>query len=410
MDGRPIPALYCCYLLRFQKSASKIYIGSTPNPRRRLAQHLGQMKGGARRTLRAGKDWSMTCIVTGFPSKIAALQFEWAWQNPHLTKRVVDEQRLVHPEKRQGRKKARVVKPHVSLRTYLAHLHLLLRGPSFSSWPLNVRFFEADVYEKWCRADASAKGTLRAGITAFLDLKEISEQDKISAGERSLSTHAKGKRRQEDIGKGGVAGIDIKYTKFREHVEKGLFLLSKSEDTSCAVCSLPLNRNSQMVLVCPSETCEAVSHMTCLASKSKHRSGNDPSVLPISAECPNCNVETQWIDLVTEMSLRTRGEKEVGQLLKKSRKADRKEGGANLTDPNLPDTDGGEEEADDVPDDPLPDDWLPQNFDSDDAASVSSIASDLPEAVDVPSRVPAYPRRLEAVIEDSEWDEADAID
>ena len=83
---KPIPALYTVYILRSTVRHASLYIGSTPNPPRRLSQHNGLVRGGAARTSRHSlRPWEMVALVSGFPSMTAALKFECVFPRPPLS-------------------------------------------------------------------------------------------------------------------------------------------------------------------------------------------------------------------------------------------------------------------------------------------------------------------------------------
>ena len=54
------------------------YVGVSPDPIRRLRQHNGEIKGGAKYTTSKGPGWEHICLISGFQDKIQAMQFEWA--------------------------------------------------------------------------------------------------------------------------------------------------------------------------------------------------------------------------------------------------------------------------------------------------------------------------------------------
>ena len=59
------------------------YVGVSPDPVRRLRQHNGEIKGGAKYTTSKGPGWNHICLISGFQDKIQAMQFEWAVKHVH---------------------------------------------------------------------------------------------------------------------------------------------------------------------------------------------------------------------------------------------------------------------------------------------------------------------------------------
>ena len=59
------------------------YAGISVDPDRRLRQHNGEIKGGAKYTTRKGSGWKHMCIIEGFDTSINCMRFEWAVKHCH---------------------------------------------------------------------------------------------------------------------------------------------------------------------------------------------------------------------------------------------------------------------------------------------------------------------------------------
>ncbi|KAJ7949253.1 Structure-specific endonuclease subunit slx1 [Quillaja saponaria] len=70
---------WCVYLILSTNAPIKTYVGVTTNFSRRLKQHNGELKGGAKAS-RAGRPWICACIVCGFTDRSEACEFESKWK------------------------------------------------------------------------------------------------------------------------------------------------------------------------------------------------------------------------------------------------------------------------------------------------------------------------------------------
>ncbi|KAJ3579861.1 hypothetical protein NPX13_g705 [Xylaria arbuscula] len=300
---RPIPPLYTVYILRSTVHHSSLYIGSTPNPPRRLKQHNGEAKGGAARTSRKRlRPWEMVGLVSGFPGMVAALKFEWALNNPHISLHIPAESRITvsTQRKRSGMPK----RPRHSMKSILSNVHLLLRVPSFARWPLKLHFFAPDVHGIWNRLCDSASESLRETIPILTDFS-------LSPGDTGVST--------EDTNLRGIHALPLDYAPMKQYVEKTRSLYSFEREGKCIVCDEHLEHGEGLYATCSNPLCEGTGHIACW-SKHLLRNNLGEDIIPISGQCPECKGDVVWGDMVKEMSLRIRGQKEVDKILRKPRK------------------------------------------------------------------------------------------
>ncbi|PKY06067.1 hypothetical protein P168DRAFT_317564 [Aspergillus campestris IBT 28561] len=350
---KPIPPLYACYLLRSVPKPAALYIGSTPHPPRRLAQHNGVAKGGAKKTANDKRPWEMVIVVEGFMSRVSALQFEWAWQHPHDSRHTATEPGQI--TKRRGRR---------SLTAILGDLHRLLLSTGFCSAPLAIRFFAADVYRAW---------------TMWIDRdgRALPPQMKtIPDGTCPVGPGGEGGR------VGCVDAIPVDSSPIHDYLEKAHFLLDDPEHLQCRICREVVNPLGERIVVCPQPHCHGISHLLCLSARFLHAMQDRDQLVPTEGDCPACQETVSWPLMMKELTLRTRDAKTVQKILRKRKKQSSRQANSRAT--SVP----AEEPKNPLPPDdvPLADDWTEQ------------LAVDSDSSIELPP--PS--QRTEIVISDSE--------
>ncbi|CAG8519969.1 11504_t:CDS:2 [Acaulospora morrowiae] len=275
------------YLLRSAnpKYVNYAYVGTTPNPQKRLRMHNGELAAGAKKT-ESKRPWEYVLFVYGFPSKIAAYQFEWAWQNPHKTRHIDS----LPYQKNDYR-----------VTTKLQVLNDLLNSKSYCRWPLHLHIMIP------CDELAAIGRSLhlRANTPPLFDLFKLQKNLRITQG--SFEKHY--------IDTGNIysfANINGMSKDDRCADQYHKFDMVKRRNPTCRLCGEALEiKNHKSYITCLTPACLMMSHIICLADKfiseeiSEHQcTSRDEPLLPVSGNCPDCANTLCWGDLIDTMHLR----------------------------------------------------------------------------------------------------------
>jgi len=197
----------------------------------------------------------------------------------------------------------------------MSNLHLLVGVPSFERWPLRLHFFRKDVHAAWEKARATAKEPTRANIPILMDFAD----DAAKVGASTTNEGEAGPSTAEPC-PGGIHALPVDYVPFKDYVAKGRDVFSFEREGNCVVCQEHMPPGGGLYALCSNDGCEGVGHVSCW-SRHMLPSHERENILPVEGKCPKCNGSLRWGDLMTELTLRLRGVKEVDKLLKKKRKA-----------------------------------------------------------------------------------------
>ncbi|PKC57172.1 GIY-YIG-domain-containing protein [Rhizophagus irregularis] len=236
---------YCCYLLRSlsPKYKQTSYIGSTNDPKRRLRQHNGEIASGAKKTSNK-RPWEMILFVYGFPNHVAALQFEWSWQNPSITRRLQLKNREEFKENDD------------KLSTSLLALSKMLKDKFWSRWPLHLHIL-IPIESIILRQNKS----LKINATNFFDIKNLSKNIRITNENIDFNNH-----------KNYLNCLNMECN-MSYHITCLAKKFTKLEALENSTFDNPYNELYE-------------------------------EILPINGKCPNCQIFLLWGDLILSMMIR----------------------------------------------------------------------------------------------------------
>ncbi|KAJ7314044.1 hypothetical protein JRQ81_005950 [Phrynocephalus forsythii] len=216
----------------------RVYVGFTVNPERRIIQHnAGKRRGGAWKTSGRGP-WDMVLVIHGFPSDVAALRFEWAWQHPHSSRR------LTHVARRTSRE-----------RSFDFHLRVLAHMLRVAPWcrlPLTIRWLK----QEYCQDFPPGLEPPLHMPVAYGPVRAVKAKAKPTPSQELMAT-----------------------------------------PTCCSVCLKNFqDGDDDLPLRCFHPNCTMAAHIICLSrvflEKEPHH------FLPVEGQCPGCKNLVLWGDLI----------------------------------------------------------------------------------------------------------------
>lgn len=117
----------------------------------------------------------------------------------------------------------------------------------------------------------------------------------------------------------GIHALAVTHSPLKSYLAKTQAIFDFEQEGTCGVCSDPLEHGQGLFAVCPHPDCNTVSHLDCLSKHFLESDSGADNVIPVRGTCPGCNQHVRWVEVIKEVSLRTRGQKEVERLLKPSR-------------------------------------------------------------------------------------------
>ena len=294
-----------CYLVgsRNPVMRGRTYVGFTVDPPRRIRQHNGVLASGAKYTRRL-RPCSMLLVVYGFPSKVQALQFEWAWQKPRLSRAV--------------RETAVALGVSDKSSSVINKTKLVMAMCSLSPWkhlPLTLHFFDDDAHRI---------ARERCALSPLPEQMTITKSD-MEAFSRNAGPFGGRDDDDDDGGDGDAEGTDVSLSQavsvseISDVAVSGVALdavdVTSRRAFWCGVCGEgharvetrreagTSARRQRKRVGCPQ--CDFRAHPSCLAAEFFRQAAEaasaadaapppDRALIPSQGRCPACRASVSW--------------------------------------------------------------------------------------------------------------------
>ena len=286
--------MFFCYILCSlnEKYLNSTYIGFTDDPLHRIRQHNGEIKGGAKFTKRR-RPWKLILVTSNFPNKIAALKFEWAWQNPFSSNFIKEdiENKIIIPKMN----KKKLYSYYNSIKFKIEVLNVLINSKVFERINLNINIFDDNPMEDIIISDLLQSSYTK--INKNINIEEFKKNMKANKKEEinNIINDELSSFEGLNIADKCIICEEVFNNKIKNNKKDELISESSeggNEDNK--------ESNNEYIVKC--KKCKCPFHMVCLANYELGKNNDTFNLVPKSADCFVCGSNLIWSEWVKDLT------------------------------------------------------------------------------------------------------------